>query len=200
MLTKGIDTTIRDLVADMPKSTGKLNTNGIDFETLVSSLATQISSAIVSALSAQPNGTGGTSTAAATAAAVTSSATPSGPIVSDRLNASQLSLLRDRTAPLYELLPSTLTAGDPQYNQREGLMRGQLDLDKIEQRLKAKAAELDVPYDRSDLEGVLRNAGYDASHLGSSERYMSAVERYIFEAEKNYRERATNIPGESHHA
>jgi len=34
------------------------------------------------------------------------------------------------------------------------------------------------------LEGILRNAGYGAAHLGSTERYMASVETFIGEAEK----------------
>ena len=45
------------------------------------------------------------------------------------------------------------------------------------------------------VDGVLRNAGYDATHLGSSERYMAAIEKFVGEAEKNYRQRAGNVPG-----
>ena len=46
-----------------------------------------------------------------------------------------------------------------------------------------------------DLDGILRNAGYGAAHLGSSDRYMAAVEHFTTEAYKNYRERAGNTPG-----
>lgn len=113
-----------------------------------------------------------------------------------RLNGFQLSLLRDRTSPMLEQLANDLGAGDVQYNQRENVLRERLDLSGIEQRLQQAARTLDVTYDQSDLEGILRNAGYDATHLGSSERYMAAVEKYIGEAENNYRQRSTNIPGQ----
>ena len=55
---------------------------------------------------------------------------------------------------------------------------------------------MDVAYDRSDLDGILRNAGYDATHLGASERYMAAIEKYVGEAKNNYRQRSTNVPGQ----
>ena len=96
---------------------------------------------------------------------------------------------------MYEQLSNDLVAGDPQYNQRESLMRDRLDLGEMERRLQDSARSLGVAYDRSDLEGVLRNAGYDATHMGSSERYMNAIEKFMGEAYKNYQQRATNKDG-----
>lgn len=193
MLTKGIDTTIRELVADLPKGTSGANASGVDFEKLVTSLATQISSALLAAAAQGNAQTGAASTPAS--AATTGSAAAATPSTADRLSPAQLSLLRDRTSPVLEQLSNNLTAGDPQYNQREAQLRDRLDLSEIERRLQSKARELEVSYDVSDLEGILRNAGYDATHLGSSERYMSAIEKYMGEAENNYRQRSTNIPG-----
>jgi hypothetical protein len=92
-------------------------------------------------------------------------------------------------------LPNDLQASDPQYNEREVQLREGLDLDAVERRLRASAKRLGVEYDRSDLEGILRNAGYGAAHLGSTERYMAAVETFVGEAEKRYQQRAGNIPG-----
>ena len=95
---------------------------------------------------------------------------------------------------MLEQLSNDLRASDGQYNEQEVLLRQGLDLDAIEGLLRASAKGLGVEYDRSDLEGVMRNAGYGASHLGSTERYMSAVETLVGEAEKRYRQRAGNVP------
>ena len=57
------------------------------------------------------------------------------------------------------------------------------------------ADSVGVQYSSTDLDGILRNAGYGAAHVGSSDRYMTAVERFTNEAFKNYRERAGNIAG-----
>ena len=195
MLTKGIDTTIRDLIVQLPKGNNGANLDAADFEKLITPLAEKISSAIVAALSQQTSAPAASTTPAPTAAA-NPVATTAAPSSSDRLNSLQLSLLRDRTLPIYEQLTGNLTAGDAQYNQRESLLRERLDLTELEHKLQDKARALDVSYDRSDLEGILRNAGYDATHMGSSERYMSAVEKYLREAENNYRQRATNVPGQ----
>jgi hypothetical protein len=112
------------------------------------------------------------------------------------LTPSQQALLKNSgAAPLYDILSSSNTAESPLYNEREALMREQLNLDAIEQHLKSKAREQGVEYDRSDLEGILRNSGYGAAHLGSTERYMAAVQKFIGEAENNYRQRSSNIPG-----
>jgi len=187
MLTKGIDTTIRDLIAQLPQGMngGNGNTSACDFEKLLAPLAAQISAAIIAA-SAQ-------ATATATAAAATAAA---GSAAQNRLSPFQLSVLRDKGAPMLEQLTGNLTAGDPQYNQREGILRERLDLTELEHRLQESAKALDVSYDRSDLDGILRNAGYDATHLGSSERYMAAIEKYVGEAKNNYRQRSTNVPGQ----
>lgn len=105
------------------------------------------------------------------------------------------SLLVDPALPSLELLPSDLVAGDLQYNEREVVLRERLDLSALEDRLRASAAEAGSEFHSSDLEGVLRNAGYDGAHLGSSERYMAAIERFVGEAENTYRQRSSNIPG-----
>ena len=96
---------------------------------------------------------------------------------------------------MLELLSNDLTSASPLYNEREAMLREGLNLDGIEQHLKSKAREMDVEYDRSDLEGILRNSGYGAAHLGSTERYMAAVQKFIGEAENNYRQRSSNVPG-----
>jgi hypothetical protein len=76
------------------------------------------------------------------------------------------------------------------------MLRERLDLTLLEHTLQDEAKAMDVTYDRSDLEGILRNAGYDATHLGSSERYMAAIEKYVAEARNNYRQRSGNAPGQ----
>jgi hypothetical protein len=116
---------------------------------------------------------------------------------SSRLSTTALSFLTDSRLPMLEMLPATLTAGDPQYNAREVTLRERLNLQEVERRLRGAAEKLEVTYDTSDLEGVLRNAGYDAAHLGSTERYMAAIEKFVGEAENNYRQRAGNIPGKN---
>jgi len=114
-----------------------------------------------------------------------------------RLSATALSFLTDSRLPMLEMLPGNLTAGDAQYNTREVMLRERLNLQEVEKRLRGAAQSLNVSYDQSDLEGVLRNAGYDAAHLGSTERYMAAVEKFVGEAENNYRQRAGNVPGKN---
>jgi len=104
-------------------------------------------------------------------------------------------LVHDPDLPSLDLLAADLVAGDPQYNAREVILRERLDPSALEARLKQSAAEAEVDFHQSDLEGVLRNAGYDDAHLGSSERYMAAIERFLGEAENRYQQRSNNIPG-----
>ena len=92
-------------------------------------------------------------------------------------------------------LSDELTAEDPIYNEREAMLRDRLDLPELEQRLRGYAQSIGVEYSPTDLDGILRNAGYGAAHLGSSDRYMSSVEHFTNEAFKNYRQRAGNVPG-----
>lgn len=173
MLSKGIDTTIREIIEQLPKGAGAVGPGNADFEKLMA----QVGAAITTADGAAPD-------------------VPAPVSPQSRLTPFQLSLLRDQQSPLLQQLSNDLTAGDPQYNQRETMLRDRLDLNRIESRLQEMARALDVSYDRSDLDGILRNSGYDATHLGSSERYLSAVEKYMGEAEKNYRQRSTNVPGQ----
>ena len=70
-----------------------------------------------------------------------------------------------------------------------------LNLPELEHRLRGYAESVGIEYSSTDLDGILRNSGYGAAHLGSSDRYMAAVERFTGEAFKNYRERAGNVPG-----
>ena len=105
------------------------------------------------------------------------------------------SMLLDPDQPLLNLLPADLSAEDPLYNVREAMLRERLDLSALERRLTDSAAAVGIEFHRSDLEGVLRNAGYGAAHLGSSERYMVAIEKFMGEAENRYLDRASNVPG-----
>jgi hypothetical protein len=104
-------------------------------------------------------------------------------------------LLTNPDLPLLDRLSNDVTAESPLYNEREGMLRGRLNLPELEGRLRASAASMGVEYSATDLEGILRNAGYGAAHLGSSEGYMAAIEKFTGEAYKNYRERAGNLPG-----
>lgn len=113
----------------------------------------------------------------------------------DVVSSGVISLLKDPDQAPLELLSMDLAAGDPQYNRREAMLRERLDLGALEQRLRSLAESHGVTYNGEDLAGVLRNAGYDAVHLGSTERYMAAVERLIGYAEDRYRAGASNVPG-----
>lgn len=105
------------------------------------------------------------------------------------------SLWKDASLQGLEQLSNDLMADDDAYNDREVVLRDRLDVSELERRLRGYAQSMGVEYSSTDLDGVLRNAGYGAAHLGSSDRYMAAVERFTNEAFKNYRERAGNIPG-----
>jgi hypothetical protein len=104
-------------------------------------------------------------------------------------------LWKDSSLQGLEQLSNDLTAQDSAYNDREAVLRDRLNLSELERRLRGYAESLGVEYSSTDLEGVLRNAGYGAAHLGSSERYLAAVDRFTAEAYNNYRERAGNLPG-----
>jgi hypothetical protein len=191
MQTTAIDATLKQLAAQLPKGQTKQSTDV--FQSLVDTLSSQIKTAIADAAA------GSGSTAAAPSTPTTASPDTALGTTSVRttsqLNPFQQSLLRNAGAPMFEQLSSDLTASDPRYNEREAQLRDGLDLGGIEQRLRASAKGFGVEYDSSDLDGILRNAGYGAAHLGSTERYMAAVEKFVGEAEKNYRERAGNTPG-----
>jgi hypothetical protein len=125
-------------------------------------------------------------TSAATATTKSSSPSPAGSVST---------LWKDASLPGLEQLSNDLTAQDSAYNDREGELRDRLNVGELERRLRGYAESLGVEYSSTDLEGILRNAGYGAAHLGSSERYLSAVDRFTAEAFNNYRERAGNVPG-----
>jgi hypothetical protein len=108
--------------------------------------------------------------------------------------ASATTLWKDASLQGLELLSTDLTADDPIYNEREAQLRDRLNVPELESRLRGYAKSMGVEYSSTDLDGILRNAGYGAAHLGASDRYMDAVERFTNEAFKNYRERAGNIP------
>ena len=109
--------------------------------------------------------------------------------------ASASSLWKDASLQGLTQLSNELTADDPVYNEREATLRDRLNVSELEQRLRGYAQSVGVEYSSTDLDGILRNSGYGAAHLGSSDRYMAAVEHFTNEAFKNYRERAGNIPG-----
>ena len=109
--------------------------------------------------------------------------------------ASATTLWKDASLQGLAQLSNELTADDPVYNEREAMLRDRLDLPELEQRLRGYAQSVGVEYSSTDLDGILRNAGYGAAHLGSSDRYMSSVEHFTNEAFKNYRARAGNVPG-----
>lgn len=105
------------------------------------------------------------------------------------------SLWKDANLQSLAQLSNDLTADDPAYNEREATLRDRLDVSELESRLRSYAGSMGVEYSSTDLDGILRNAGYGAAHLGSSDRYMAAVEHFTNEAFKNYRERSSNVPG-----
>jgi hypothetical protein len=109
--------------------------------------------------------------------------------------ASAGSLWKDASLQGLAQLSNDLTADDPAYNERETTLRDRLNVSELESRLRNYAGSMGVEYSSTDLDGILRNAGYGAAHLGSSDRYMAAVEHFTNEAFKNYRERASNVPG-----
>lgn len=138
-----------------------------------------------------------TSTPASTSPApsITATATQLMPAAAASPSTSSSSLWKDASLQGLELLSEEHTADDPIYNDREATLRDRLDVSELEQRLRGYAQSTGVEYSSTDLDGILRNAGYGAAHLGSSDRYMAAVEHFTGEAYKNYRERAGNIPG-----
>lgn len=135
----------------------------------------------------------GVSTPAPAAAPATATATP---LTSEARTPGAISTLwKDSSLQGLEQLSNELTAEDPIYNEREGMLRDRLNLPELERRLRGYAESLGVEYSSTDLDGILRNAGYGAAHLGSSDRYLAAVERFTNEAYNNYRQRAGNTPG-----
>jgi hypothetical protein len=133
-----------------------------------------------------------TATPEATTPAATASATQ---LMPHATSSSGDSLWRDPGLAALEQLPNDLTAENPAYDQREATLRGRLDVSELEQRLRGYAQSVGIDYSSTDLDGILRNAGYGAAHLGSSDRYMAAVEHFTNEAYNNYRQRAGNVPG-----
>lgn len=178
MQFSAIDATLKQLADQLPKGQTRGTTDV--FRSLIDSLSSQIKSAIADASAGKS-----TEPAAGTVSAHTTSA----------LTPFQQSLLKNSDATMYAQLSDDLTAESSLYNEREALLRDGLDVAAIEQRLRASARNFGVEYDRSDLDGILRNAGYGAAHLGSTERYLTSVETFIGEAEKTYQRRAGNTPG-----
>ncbi len=108
------------------------------------------------------------------------------------LSATGSSMLLDPDLPLLDSLSADSVAGDKEYNAREVVFRERLDLQALESRLSESAAAVGIEFHESDLDGVLRNAGYDSAHLGSSERYTVAIEKFMHEAEHRYLLRSNN--------
>ncbi len=94
------------------------------------------------------------------------------------------------------VLPSDLHPGDPQYNERQKEFESTVNWQHIEDSLKAEAEKRGVTYDRSDLAGIQRNAGYDQAHLGDAGLYNSQLQRYYENALGNYDQRANNTTHE----
>lgn len=178
MQMTAIDATLKQLVEQLPKGQTRGNAPDV-FQSLIESLSTHIKTAIADAAKTPAIGEPGTVPAHTTSA----------------LTPFQQSLLKGADTPILGQLSDDLTAASTLYNEREAQLRDGLDVAAIEQRLRASAKGLGVEYDQSDLDGILRNAGYGAAHLGSTERYLASVETFIGEAEKNYRQRAGNTPG-----
>lgn len=197
MQLNGIEAKLQQLVEQLPKELAPKN-GPETFQALIDGLRNEIQAAISEAAAKA-----GPAVSAASTTPVTAMPSPSAMFgasaptfrTTAQLTPFQQSLLRQPGGQLFEQLSNDLTAASPLYDEREALLREGLDLETIERHLKARAAELDVEYDRSDLEGVLRNSGYGAAHLGSTERYMAAVQKFIGEAENNYRQRSSNVPG-----
>ena len=117
------------------------------------------------------------------------------PAASAGPRANGYSLLRNPQLEPLAVLPAT--AATEEYNTREAMLRERLNLPELEGRLRSAADAQGIDYSSEDLAGVLRNAGYDAVHLGSSDRYMAAIERMTAETIAKYQERANNAPGQA---
>jgi len=205
MALNGIDATLRQLASQLPQG-AQSRTNSDTFQKLIDVLSNQIKTAIEEAVTARtaqltgPVGANPFLTGAATAPNTTPAASTE-PVASGRttavLSASQQRWLRQEGGVLLEQIAGGTSAFDPVYNQRADMLRDGLDLDKIEEHLKSKASEYGIDYHRSDLDGILRNAGYGANNQGSTELYMSTVEKFIGNAEENYRKRSNNLPGQN---
>lgn len=95
------------------------------------------------------------------------------------------------------VLPSTLEAGDPQYNARQQEFESTVDWDALTKMSQQAAADAGVEWDPSDVEGIRRNAGYDQVHLGDAGLYNSALLNSYNNLLQNYNQRATNKNGEA---
>jgi hypothetical protein len=205
MNLNGIDATLNQLVQQLPKGLGQREVKET-FEALIESLRNQIQSAIDEAASGKTPAVNtmpasAPAPATATPAVPASSAhAPSATRSTAALSAYQRSWLKNAEGPLFDPLSNDLTSASPLYNEREVILREALDLGAIENHLRKVAESYEIEFHKSDLEGILRNSGYGAAHLGSTERYMSAVQKFISEAENNYRQRASNVPGSGSNA
>ena len=205
MNLNGIDATLNQLVQQLPKGLAQREVKDT-FEALIESLRNQIKTAIEEAAAEK----GSPAAAAPATAAPANAATPAVPASGDHapsatrttaaLSAYQRSFLRNADGPLYDQLSNELTSASSLYNERESILREGLNLGAVENHLRQVAESYEIEFHKSDLEGILRNSGYGAAHLGSTERYMAAVQKFISEAENNYRQRAGNVPGSGSNA
>jgi hypothetical protein len=176
----GIDSAINTLVNQIPGGTG---------------VQQEIKAAFVSLLDrVVRESTQASAPAPAAAGAPAVSATQLMPTATSSAS-TVTSLWKDGSLQGLAQLSNELTADDPVYNEREAQLRDRLNVSEIETRLQTYARSQGVEYSSTDLDGILRNAGYGAAHLGSSDRYMASVEHFLNEAYKNYRERSNNVPG-----
>ncbi len=185
MSINGIEAAVDRVVQQLPVARGVQQDIKAAFVELLARVVSESAQALPPAASA-PGASLGTGTQPLLPDTVTSKA---------RLSSATSALLTNPDLPLLDQLSNDLTAESPLYDEREGILRGRLNLPELEGRLRASAASMGLEYSSTDLDGILRNAGYGAAHLGSSERYMAAIEKFTGEAYKNYRERAGNVPG-----
>jgi len=181
----GIEAAVDRVVQQLPVAQGVQREIKAAFVELLERVVSESAQALPP-LAAAPGASVGTVTQALLPDSLTSKA---------RFGPQTSALLTNPDLPLLDQLSNDLTAESPLYNEREGMLRGRLNLPELEGRLRASAESMGIEYSSTDLDGILRNSGYGAAHLGSSERYMAAIEKFTGEAYKNYRERAGNVPG-----
>ena len=186
-MTNAIQSAIDNLVNQIPGGQGVQQ----DVKQAFVSLLDRVVRESVPSTSAPATTPAGAATASASATQLMPEAKTSSTAAAGAVS----TLWKDASLQGLAQLSNDLTAEDPIYNEREAMLRDRLDLPELERRLRGYADSLGVEYSSTDLDGILRNAGYGAAHLGSSDRYIDAVERFTNEAFKNYRERAGNTPG-----
>lgn len=98
------------------------------------------------------------------------------------------------TTSAQTVLPSTLPAGDPQYNARQAEFEGTTNWGHIASQLQNAAKERGVAFDISDVQDIRRNAGYDAAHLGDAGVYNNQLQKGYEAALRKYDERGPLDP------